>query len=225
MAGWKSTLPILGPTLAVAGLAWWLFARDSGGTDSVSPPEAETWSSVPFGELQPGATIPGWEFAAGNFQIIARDGRNVLALNAEPMGEGQLRYSQLITGKGGLRARMRGDRARRAMPRFSVSFHGETQYQFRAVPSSGVLEFTVKEQVLASAPWTWTWEPSAWLWLELRVDGTRFEGRAWKEGEPRPASPQVTYAAPSAPGLLRAVVQGAPYANRPLYYDRIEVLR
>jgi hypothetical protein len=227
MAGWKSTLPILGPVLAAAGLLWWLLGRDgdpgTGAGNAESPGSGEAWAAIAFEKLKPGDTVPEWEFSSGKFQIVELEGRVVLALQPEPMGEGQLRFSQLITGRGGLRARMRGERTRRATPRFSVSFHGERQFQWRAVPSGKVLEFTAEEKVLGSAPWTW--EDEAWLWLELRVDGSRFEGRAWNEGQPRPAVPQVTYTSPDSPGLLRAVVQGAPFAYRPIYYDRIEVLR
>lgn len=230
MPGWKSTLPILGPALAVAGVLWWFFGSGANnsnpGTTPPLSPSAETWSSVAFQDLKPGAAIPGWEFAAGGFQITELDGHPVLALNAEPMGEGQLRYGQLITGKGGIRARMKGERTRRSAPRLSVSFHGESSWQFRTSPGTKdqVLELTTdKEQVLASTPWTS--EANSWVWLELRVDGQKFEARAWQEGHPRPDKAQLTYDAPAAPGLLRAVVQGAPYANRPIYYDHVEVLR
>ena len=229
MAGWKSSLPILGPLLA-GGLLWWLLAPSSpqvaGGSDpsgTSGSVREDGWSAVSFADLKPGGTIPGWEFAAGGFAIVELEGRTVLALNPEPMGEGQLRFSQMFTGRGGLRARMKGEKARRSAPRFGVSFHNEAQYQLRATPSSGVLELTRREDVLASTEWKA--DPNSWLWLELRVEGPVFEGRAWKEGEPRPEKPQVQWTAPAPPGLLRAVVQGAPYANRPIYYDRIEVLR
>jgi hypothetical protein len=126
---------------------------------------------------------------------------------------------------------MQGERTRRAAPRFCVALQGESEIQFRAVPAKKVIEIAVPgipEKVLASAPWEW--KPDQPLWLEFKAGpdksgGTLFEGRVWSGGEPRPDAPTIQYQSPAPPGLLRAIVEGAPYALRPIHYDRIEALR
>lgn len=235
MAGWKSTLPLLGPALllAVAGLIWW------GGPSTSSPEQPaarkELWEEVDFASLQPGGTLPDWEIMQGAFQLVAREGRTMLEMGPEPMVEGKVRWSRVLTGGGGVRARMKGDRARRAAPRFCVSLLGDSEVQLRAAPLKDVLEIAVPgapERVLVSMPWKW--RPEQWLWLEFRVSprataegtpGSLFEGRVWADDEDRPPSPSIQYEFPAPPGLPRALVEGAPYALRPIYYDRIGTLR
>jgi hypothetical protein len=239
MPGWKSTLPLIGPALilVVAGLLWWLPHRGGGGGGAASGEQekGEPWEAVDFGSLKPGGTIPGWAVVQGSFHLVEHDGRTMLEMQPEPMGEGKVEWSQIMTGGGAVRARMQGERARRAAPRFCVSLHGESEIQLRAVPATEVVEIAVPgipEKMLASVPWRW--QPDRWVWLEFRatswtapdgVPGTLFEGRVWAEGERRPDTPTVQYQSRVPPGRLRAIVEGAPYALRPIYYDRIEALR
>ncbi len=240
MPGWKSTLPLLGPVLilAVAGLVWW---PPRGGKDKAPPPSKveateEVWEEVDFTALRPGGTIPEWEVMQGAFQIMEKDGRIMLEMQYEPMVEGKVRWSRVLTGGGAVRARMRGDRTRRAAPRFCVSLLGESEIQLRAAPLKDVVEIAVPvipERVLASVPWK-GWQPDRWVWLEFRIlpralpdggTGSLFEGRVWLEGEPRPVEPTIRYESPAAPGVPRPVLEGAPYALRPIYYDRLGALR
>lgn len=233
MPGWKSTIPLIGPAiLLVAAVCIWQLSP-TGGPDERPVADAasgEQWNAVDFSELKAGGTIPGWDVVRGTFGLVERDGRVMLEMQPEPMTEGNVTCGQLMTSGGGVRARMRGDRIRRAAPRFCVSLHGDEEFNLRAVPSTGVVEITtVQEQVLASVPWRWQQEK--WLWLEFRIhpdpktNGAVFEGRTWADGETRPAGPTVRYDSPTLPGLLRASVRGAPYALRPIYYDRMEILR
>jgi len=228
MAGWKKLLPLLAPLLCAALLGWWFFAQKpaaSGPSGTAPLTPGESWQAVDFSALPPGGTIPGWDVNAGNFQLQEKDGRTVLALLPEPMGEGSLRSIHLIRGSGGVRARMTGERTRRARPRFAVSLEDDrAPFMLRAVPATGAVEITTAgEQVLATVPWTW--DPAVPLWLELRVRGSEFTGRVWKEGEARPDNPSVACTLPAPPGLLRAAIQGAPYAYRSIVCDRIELLR
>lgn len=136
-----------------------------------------------------------------------------------------------MTGGGGVRARMQGERSRRSAPRFCVSLEGQSEIQLRAYSAKEVVEIAVPgipEKVLASVPWKW--QPERWLWMEFHAatagtSGTRFEGRVWPEGDPLLESPAIVYDSPAPPGMLRAIVEGAPYALRPIYYDRIEAQR
>lgn len=225
-------LPLIGPVLALvaAGLIW----RLSPDAENTPVPAAdagpsENWAAVDFSGLKPGSMLPGWDVVRGTFGVAERDGRVMLALEPEPMAEGNLTCGQLLVRGGGIRARMRGERSRRAAPRFAVSLNGDTEFILRAVPSGKVMELaTVTEQILASVPWTW--QPAKWLWLELQVQpqpdgGAVFEGRAWAEDEPRPAAAGIRHRIPGLPGILRPALRGAPFALRPIETDRIELLR
>jgi hypothetical protein len=232
MPGWKTTLPLIGPAviLAVAGILWWL---PGGGKDPArggAEQKGEQWESVDFSSLKPGDPLPGWEVGQGTFQTVENEGRTMLAMQPEPMVEGKVRWSQAMTGGGAIRVRMQGARTRRAAPRFGVAFQGASEIQLRAVPGKDVLEIAVPgvpETVLASVPWTW--QPERRLWLEFRAGtnegGSLFEGRVWAEGDPRPGAPSIRYQSATPPGVVRAVLEGAPYALRPIYCDRIETLR
>ena len=234
MPGWKSTLPLIGPAviLAVAGILWWLPGKNTDSTPGgTGPKKEEQWEAVDFSSLKPDGPLPGWEVGQGTFETVENEGRTMLVMQSEPMVEGKVRWSQAMTGGGAIRVRMQGARTRRAAPRFGIAFQGTSEIQLRAVPGKDVLEVAVPgvpETVLASVPWTW--QPERWLWLEFRagVDeggGSLFEGRVWAEGESRPGAPSIRYRSPTPPGVVRAVLEGAPYALRPIYYDRIETLR
>lgn len=231
MPGRKSTLPLLGPALIllIAGIVWW-WPR-AAGKPAANSQKVESWQSVDFTSLKPGGSIPGWDINQGAFRLVEIQGRTVLELQPEPMGEGKLKWSQLMTGGGAVRARMQGERTRRAVPRFCVALEGGSEVQFRAVPVKEVVEIAVPgipEKILATAPWEWKSGQPLWLEFKAHPDksgGTLFEGRAWAEGEPRPDAATLQYQSPAPPGLLRAIVEGAPYALRPIHYDRIEALR
>jgi hypothetical protein len=203
----------------------------NGGATVTGTQKGESWEPVDFASLKPGGSIPGWETVRGSFGLVEREGRTVLEMQPEPMVEGKVKWSQVMTGGGAVRARMQGERSRRAAPRFCVSLEGESEIQLRAVPGKDVIEIAVPgipEKILASVPWRW--QSERWLWLEFRAtpganNGSVFEGRVWAEGESRPEKPVARYESPTPPGMLRANVEGAPYALRPLYYDRIEALR
>ncbi len=226
-------LPLIGPAIVLVAAV--LFWRLSPGPEARSPaPEATTsadgWAVVDFSSLKPGGVPAGWDVVRGTFGAVERDGRMVLEMQAEPMVEGNVTCGQLLTRGGGLRARMRGERSRRATPRFAISLNGDAEFMLRAVPSGKVVEITtVTEQILASAPWTW--QPGKWLWLELRVQpesggsGAVFEGRVWTEGEPRPDAATVRFRSATPPGILRPALRGAPYALRPIETDRLELFR
>ncbi len=185
------------------------------------------WEPLDFSTLRAGGKIPGWTVQQGDFKLVAREGVVMLELGSEPMEEGWLKAERMILS-GGIRARMSGEAHRRVAPRFSVSLEGSRPFQLRAAPVPGVLEIVTSNEVkLASMPWQWRKEQKLWLELVLQPDGprqVRLEGRAWHDDEQRPPQPQLEARTGSMKGRLSPSVRGAPFALRPLFVDRVEVL-
>ncbi len=237
MSSLRSLLSLLLPLLllAVTGWFWWWSARvpalapadpSPGGTSAAA---AGAWTEVDLASVRDGGSIPGWEFMRGSFAVVDRDGRRVLVMQPDPMVDGKVVAFQSLRGGGAVRARMTGEATRRARPRFGVGMQDHNEFQFRAVPQTSVIELTINEQVVASAPWEWP-GPGHRLWLELRVEpgaagGSRLEGRCWAEGAPRPEAPGVTFERGPSVGFLRPVIRGAPYALKTIEIDSIATLQ
>lgn len=240
MSRWKSILPATGALLAliVAGTLWWL---------PPAPPEAplatgERWERVDFTSLKAGAAIPGWDFQQGSLSLVTKDGQTVLQQLPDPMTEGTLSWTQMLPGGGGLRARFSGEKSRRAYPRFALGMHGDFSVHYRTVPATSTQEIVLSVPVEESGKLIlrddtkvtvpWRWDASVPVWLEFRAfpsgkpgGGFTFEGRTWAEGSSRPETAGVIWESPAYPGILRAAVQTAPFAFRPVFCDRIESLR
>ena len=154
----------------------------------------------------------------------------------EPMVEGRIILQKLLRGGGGIRARLSGERAPRAFPRFGVGLQGkstaagnkESTFQFRATPSLKKLEFIEQfaEQDHARAEAPWTWREGVPLWLEIRAqpaaEGCALEGRAWAEGEPRPETASISVTVPLNPSLMKATIHATPFALKPVVIEKVE---
>lgn len=192
------------------------------------PDAGPDWIAVDFRALEPGGTIPQWDIRRGDWALVERNGAVALQMNPEPMLEGKVVCARLLPEGGGIRARMRGERTRRAWPRFCVGLHGHIEYQFRAVAATGRLELVANDSVIASAPWQDGWRDDTAFWLELLArpagESWQMEGRIWPDDAARPDRPSMAHTLPESPGFLYAVLQGAPLALRPILVDRLEFL-
>ena len=245
-------LLIGGPVLLLAGLgAAFLLSPVEGDSPQTQLPSVvmeDGWQVTDFSALGAGGEVPGWQVRAGTFQLVNVDGATLLELLPEPMAEGNLTAGRMLAGGGGIRATMRGERTRRAAPRFCVGLQGQAQMMFRAVAATGVCEIVlqqaavtgqlqpgeklpaVQEQILASAPWKLA--PAEWQTLELlaipdapgATDGPwRLEARIWAESAPRPEAPILTHRLAASPGLLRPALHGSPFALRSVFFRRAAV--
>lgn len=234
---WFVTL--LGPfavMLLFGGLLWQSgrhAAKDGDRPAQTGDPSGESGapraSRLDLSTLAPGDSLPEWEASQGNFRLVELEGRTVLELSHEPMEEGRLLWSRLIPKTGAVRARMWGPRTRRNAPRFSVGVVASSAIWLRATPLKRVVEIVGKEEtVVASVPWSAVSERPVWLELRLlRGEGPgapgRVEGRVWFDEEERPEAPTIEATLGEEIGFARAVVAGAPYALKPVYFDRLEV--
>lgn len=243
----RPILLIGGPVLLLAGLgaAFLLSPVESSGPEPRGEPVTvqDGWQVTDFSALEAGGAVPGWQVRAGTFQLVNVDGATLLGLQPEPMAEGNLTAGRMLASGGGIRASMRGERTRRAAPRFCVGVMGQAQFMFRAVPATGVCEIVMQqaavtgqlqpgeklpavlEQVLASAPWKIS--PAEWQTLELlalpespgAAEGPwRLEARIWADSAARPEAPILTHRLEASPGLLRPALHGSPFALRPIYF-------
>lgn len=231
-------LPLAAAGLVLAGLALLLRVPPVPETPAPAPAEVVAepgWTAVDFPALRPGGALPGWEFRQGALSLVEKDGRTVLQQTPEPMTEGVAVWMKMLPGGGAVRARFFGERARRSTPRFALGMWGDLKVHLRAVPATDTVEIVLSQPVeeqgklverdveKATAPWQWEREKP--VWLEFRAgpaaDGYEFEGRIWTEGSPRPEAAAVRWHCPQNPGILRAAVQMAPFALRPVFCDAI----
>lgn len=222
---------VLLPLLMLLCVAALVFRRPDGetapspGDAAANPPVA--WEAVDFTALRPGEFPPDWDRVMGTFDLVDIGVGVVLQMSPEPMTEGAVLRTKASHGGGGVRARMWGEHGKRAFPRFCVGLHGPSvrPFQLRANPGLRTVELVNGEDTLASVPWSW--DPEKPVWLELRMNplragGAELTGRVWMEGEPRPAEPTVRRLVSQSPGAVFAALHGAPYAGRPILFDRIE---
>ncbi|HRQ87992.1 MAG TPA: hypothetical protein PLA50_04295 [Bacteroidia bacterium] len=199
-----------------------------GGEKAKAPPRT---SVVDIASLPTGGSVPEWQTDQGNFQLVTHEGRTVLELLPEPMAEGRLSWARLVAKRGTMRARMWGERTRRAAPRFALGVASSaSSCWFRVVPLAGEVQFVgAGEKMLAAT--AWTWDTERWVWLELRIapptpgvgEKARLEGRVWHEGDERPEQPVLEIALTEELGFARALVAAAPYALKPVWIDYLEV--
>ena len=194
------------------------------------------WIPMDLGKAEAVDRIPGWDVRRGSYRLREMEGRKVLELLPEPIVEGKVLWTREMRGRGGVRARMRGDKSRRAYARFSVGLHQDRELHLRAFPGERKLKLVAcnadltNEVILAEMPLPgWHWKPEDWLWLELQIvpqgGGISIcEGRLWTQGSLRPEEAQLQYRLTLPQTVFFAALQGAPYALRPILIDAAETL-
>ena len=235
---WRSLIVFAVPLLLLGGLACWMWqaAEPPQKTRTNAAPGRGSWIPMDLSRAEVVDRIPGWDVRRGSYQLGEVEGRKVLELLPEPIVEGKVLWTRGMRGGGGVRARMRGDKSRRAYPRFSVGLHQDRELHLRAFPGERKLELVAcnadlgNEVILAEVPLPeWHWKPEDWLWLELQIvpdgDGISIcEGRVWTEGRARPDEALLRHRMALPPGVFFAALQGAPFALRPILIDAAETL-
>ncbi len=198
-----------------------------------APKEAEPVrsSQIDIAKLPPGGALPDWSSEAGEFLLVEKNGRTVLELPSDPMLEGRLAWSKLITSRGTIRATMFGERSRRNSPRFSLGVASKTNFWLRIVPLEKAVKIVgAKEAVLASA--SWEWDSTRPVSLELRLlppdsddsqKGSTLEGRVWQSGDTPPDQALVSARLGGELSFVRALAGVAPYALKPVSIEKLEV--
>lgn len=234
----KSLLTPLVPLLMLGGmgaLVWMLQSPQK--QSSGAAPKTINWEMEEISPSENGKLPAGWEAPRGNFVMETKDGKHVVSLQPEPMVEGRIILQKLLRGGGGIRARLSGERAPRAFPRFGVGLQGksasageskESTFQLRATPGLKKLEFIEQfaEQDHARAEAAWTWREGVPLWLEIRAqpaaEGCALEGRAWAEGELRPETATISLTVSLNPSLMKATIHATPFALKPVLIEKVE---
>ncbi len=234
----RSLIVLLIPLVMLGGLALWVSAPPSPPPPQRASGEGEQWIPWDLSGVESVDRLPGWEVLRGTYQLTEISGRKALKLVPEPIVEGKVRAARMMWGGGGVKARMRGDRSRRAFPRFSLGLHQDQELHLRAFPGERKLDLVAclpdltNETLLASAPLPdWDWKPEDWIWLEFQIlpvpgdtGNFRCEGRLWNDTGPRPALPQLEHRLTLPPSVFFAALQGASFALRPIWIDSAATL-
>lgn len=224
---WKTLLTLLLPLVVLGGLFW----LERSGREPTVP--VEQWQRADFSTMPLGDLPAAWATPRGTIQVVEKDDRRMLSVQPEPMVEGRVLVPGVLPGGGTIRARMSGESAKRAAPRFAVGLANEQEFFLRYLPGEQRLELitptsvqvngkTVPEdRLLAQTPLERF--PQPWLWLELHVtEAGNCEARCWPDGSERPAQPQLVHPTQRPAGLLRASLAISPFALKPVWVDRVE---
>jgi len=162
----------------------------------------------------------------GVFKVKKGEGdKKYLVMSNEPLSENAVILGPSLKGGASVRAKIRSFRKRRSYPRFAVGLHGISGFRLRVVPSKGVVELVKNEESVKSMPFKW--QADEWTFLQLDIasqgDGWRVEGRVWRVGEKKPASPTVEVIHKGSPGQGKASLWGTAYSGREVQFDDVRI--
>ncbi len=191
------------------------------------PPAAPEVVKQDFSSLPEGPLPDELMVIEGAFTIVAEGENKMLQLGIEPLTEGGVLLGKSLKQGGTVKAKVRASSKRRSFPRFSVGIGGTSGYRCRIAPAEKLLEINKEDTRLAKADFIW--KSDAWFWMEISVlpapaaGQWSIEGRCWEDGQPRPETPQVTHTATEQPPNGKASVWGAPFSEKPIFFDDIEI--
>ena len=191
------------------------------------PPAAPEVVKQDFSSLAEGALPDELMVIEGSFTIVTEGDNKMLHLGTEPLTEGGVLLGKSIKQGGTVKAKVRASSKRRSFPRFSVGIGGTSGYRCRIAPAEKLMEINKEDTRLAKADFTW--KSDAWFWIEISVLPAQaagqwsIEGRCWEDGQPRPETPQVAHTATEQPPNGKASVWGAPFSEKPIFFDDIEI--
>ena len=207
-------LPLLTSLIALARL-------------QADPPIVPAVVKEDFSSLTEGTLPDEIMVIEGAFTIVTEGGNKMLQLGIEPLTEGGVLLGKSLKRGGTVKAKVRASSKRRSFPRFSVGIGGTSGYRCRIAPAEKLMEINKEDTRLAKADFTWKSE--AWYWVEISVVPAQaegkwsIEGRCWEDGQPRPETPQVGHTATEPPPNGKASVWGAPFSEKPIFFDDIEI--
>ena len=180
-----------------------------------------------FSQLEVGALPDEIMVIEGAFTIVAEGDNKLLQLGTEPLTEGGVLLGKSLKKGGTIKAKVRASSKRRSFPRFAVGIGGTSGFRCRVAPAEKLMEIVKEDTRLTTA--NVEWKSDAWYWVELRVlpaataDQWTVEGRLWEDGQPRPDAALLTHTATEAPSSGKASVWGAPFSEKPIFFDDIEI--
>jgi hypothetical protein len=194
---------------------------------AVAPVPAPEAIKQDFQSLEVGKVPDELMVVEGGFEIVAEGENKMLQIGVEPLTEGGVLIGKSLKTGGTIKAKIRASSKRRSFPRFAVGIGGTSGYRLRVVPAEKIVEFVKEDTRVAKADFAW--KSDAWFWVELSVlpsaDGKTWQvtGRSWEDGQARPEAATLSFTAPEAPSSGKASVWGAPFSEKPIQFDDVEV--
>ncbi|MGI8601706.1 MAG: hypothetical protein ACR2OZ_01770 [Verrucomicrobiales bacterium] len=182
-------------------------------------------TKIDFEQFKVGPLPDDFMVVEGEFRIAEQDGKKVLELLPQPIADGAVLVGPSASGASSIRALTKAEKSRRSFPRFGLGLQGISGTKLRVVPAQKTIELVQGEAQIAKADFEW--KENTWLVVELNVGESAgawtAEARVWLAGGRRPDQPSLTAKLPGPPGQGRPSVIGTPYANKPIYFDDVEV--
>jgi hypothetical protein len=158
----------------------------------------------------------------GGFKIVDDNGNKVLELPGAPLETFGLLFGPTEKENRTVSGRVYGTSKGRRAPTFSIGLGGVGGYKLQVSPAKKLLELYKGSDPKMSVPFDW--QTGKWTHLALTLKKSsekewKVEARAWTEGSPAPAAPQLTFTDAEEPPAGRASLGGSPYATTPIRYD------
>ena len=206
-------------TLLLSAAARVVFAQEA----VAPPPVTFDFQSCDAGGIPSELTLTE---ADSKFSIVADGDNKLLQMAPLPIVDGGVLLGNSVKGAVRVNAKIKAAGKRRSSPRFGVGLHGVGGYRLLVVPAHKELQLMKDDAVMARIPFSWT--SGTWTQLEFSVmkaaaGGSLLEGRAWGEGQTRPAAAQITLSVPTPPAQGKASLWATPYSELPVDFDDVTV--
>jgi hypothetical protein len=164
----------------------------------------------------------------GAFEVKEEAGNKVIELPGAPLETYGVLFGPSEPFGIAVEARVFGIGKGRRFPTFGVGLNGVGGFQLRVAPAKKSIELLRNDEPVATAPFAW--ESGSWTVLRLESakasDGpVQVRGKAWKQGDPEPATWQIEHKPTAEAPSGRPSIWGSPYAGTPIRFDDLKVTK
>ena len=163
----------------------------------------------------------------GEFTITETAGNKLIELPGAPLESFGTLFGPNEATNVLARAKIFSTNKKRRYPAFGLGLNGVGGYRLQVSAAKRKLELFKRDDVVAQIPYRW--QSGKWTWLEIQVRKTDMawcvEGRAWVDGEAKPANWLISFDDKEEPFAGMAGIWGQPYAGTPIQFDELAVFR
>ncbi len=162
----------------------------------------------------------------GGFKVKEADGGKFVELPGDPLETYGFLFGPTEKENLAVTARIHSTGKGRRFPFFGVGLSGVGGYRLMVAPAKQTIEIYKGDNVVATVPNKWASDTWTQFRLEVRKAGSawKVEGKVWKQGDPEPKEPTVSFDEKEEPIGGRPTVWGSPFAGTPIKFDDLKVV-
>lgn len=162
----------------------------------------------------------------GGFAVKETDGNKAIVLPGSPLETYGFLFGPSEKENLAVTARIHSTGKGRRYPFFGVGLSGVGGYRLMVAPAKQLIELYKGEEVVAKIPDKW--ESGSWTQFHLQVRKVgstwKVEGKVWKQGDPEPKEPTISFEEKEEPINGRPTVWGSPFSGTPIQFDDLKVV-